>query len=159
MTPTYFQWEVLCCYIYKLMSSQMSCRLEHMFSLGTPGDSTNYWIIYCLHRAEKNSLYEQDPSVRKNKTLARNAAPRTKGDWESRPKFILGGSCLLVLLIVPLCICLWFFLNISSGKKGMVTRDFVWSQFRTWVLTACAAAINPPSMPPAHPNGHMLRPH
>lgn len=35
MTPSYFRGKSSVTYIYKLMSSQMSCLSQHMFSLGT----------------------------------------------------------------------------------------------------------------------------
>lgn len=154
MIPAYFQWEVLCCYIYKLMSSQMSCRLEHTFSLGTPGDSTNYWIIYCLHRAEKNSLWARPFLSWKTKHWPEMLSREPRGIEKVGQNLFWGARYLLVSLFVwhlHFRICLW----VHSEKSHQAGKEWWWLVFffgdslgHGFLLLVLLLSISPPCHPP-----------
>ena len=123
MTPSYFRWEVFCCYIYKLMSSQMSCLSQHMFSLGTLGSFTNYWIIYCLHRAEKNSVSQTLLSWKtKNKTLGQEMFPSELSVIEKICQNLFWGEIISLLLFSHVFIYLLTYLW-GHSQKNLISQE------------------------------------
>lgn len=152
MTPSYFQWEVSCCYIYQLMSSQLSCLLKHKLPLGTLGNCTNYWIIYCLHRREKFSLWARPFCHEKNKPLGWEPSLRQPIRSEQVCQKSLGGGgsyLLLLLMFWHLYLFVGSFWKISSVRKGMVKHGCVFcGHFKTCVLPLVPLLLIPP--PPRH---------
>lgn len=171
MTPTYFQWEALYCYTYKLMSSQMNCQLEHMFFFWEPLGIELIIELFIVCTEQRKILSISRPVCQEKQNTGQKCCLENQGGLRKSAKIYFAGgwgeergqlfACLIDCLACSFrYLCVGSFWKISSGRKGMVTRVFVWSQFRTWVLAACAAAINsPPPMPPTHPHGDMLRPH
>ena len=151
MTPSYFRWEVFCCYIYKLMSSQMSCLSQHMFSLGTLGSFTNYWIIYCLHRAEKNSVSQTLLSWKtKNKTHGQEMFPSELSVIEKICQNLFWGEMILLLLFSHVFIYLLTYLwghsekNLISQEKDAANALVCFLQsffFKVFYIFGCAGSI------------------
>lgn len=148
MTLSYFQWEVSCCYIYQLMSSQLSCLLKHKLPLGTLGNCTNYWIIYCLHRREKFSLWARPFCHEKNKPLGWEPSLRQPIRSEQVCQNSLGGGgsyLLLLLMFWHLYLFVGSFWKISSVRKGMVKHGCVFcGHFKTCILPLVPLLLIPP---------------